>query len=228
MSNAALLYRYGFTEPNNQFDIVNLDLDLIKEAVFSLSNDTKTSGNISRTFRQCQRLLEKIGFSPSKSREVSYFEIDSSGKPQIDLLLLLKLVSLSTSELDSFFIFSTSLEFGEESNIKKIASYFIEIQRNIRSTKRRPSKAKGMELDVFGPKETIFLSSKVVNFLLIALQKRENLYQPKTSLWDDKVRLMKKSLKNSEYHALSLRIYEREILSRCRNWLGLLESELGT
>jgi SET domain-containing protein 6 len=29
LSNAALLHRYGFTEPNNPFDIVNMEMTLV-------------------------------------------------------------------------------------------------------------------------------------------------------------------------------------------------------
>ncbi|KAL0317233.1 UNVERIFIED_CONTAM: hypothetical protein Sangu_2137600 [Sesamum angustifolium] len=36
LGNAALLHRYGFTEPDNPFDILNLDLDIVEQWSLSL------------------------------------------------------------------------------------------------------------------------------------------------------------------------------------------------
>ena len=37
LGNAALLHRYGFTEPDNPFDIVNIDLELVLQWSASLN-----------------------------------------------------------------------------------------------------------------------------------------------------------------------------------------------
>ncbi|GBG79845.1 hypothetical protein CBR_g30110 [Chara braunii] len=87
LSTAALLLRYGFTGPNNPFDIVNVDLSMVERACCKFwSAEHVTS---------CTTLWQKMGFSPCESDGVGYFEIEADGKPQIELLVLLLLCCLS-------------------------------------------------------------------------------------------------------------------------------------
>lgn len=84
LSNAALLHRYGFTEPDNPFDMVNVDLSLVIEVCGRLSS--------TRHARRCLTLWRKAGCAPCSSQGSEYFEFSVDGKPQPELLVLLYLI----------------------------------------------------------------------------------------------------------------------------------------
>ena len=84
LSNAALLHRYGFTEPDNPFDIVNVDLSLVIDVCGRLSS--------TRHVRRSLTLWRKAGCAPCSSQGAEYFEFSADGKPQPELLVLLYLI----------------------------------------------------------------------------------------------------------------------------------------
>ncbi|KAK4721444.1 hypothetical protein R3W88_011677 [Solanum pinnatisectum] len=78
LGNAALLHRYGFAEPDNQYDIVNLDLELVLQW---------SSSRFSHLWR-------KLDYSGCVSQNSEYFEISFDGEPQVELLILLYIILL--------------------------------------------------------------------------------------------------------------------------------------
>ncbi|KAL3844970.1 hypothetical protein ACJIZ3_002373 [Penstemon smallii] len=92
LGNAALLHRYGFTEPDNPFDILNIDLEIVVQ--WSLS---------SFSCRQSRRRLtfwRKLNYSGCVSQNSEYFEISLDGEPQIELLILLHIILLPEDEYE--------------------------------------------------------------------------------------------------------------------------------
>ncbi|XP_039028883.1 ribosomal lysine N-methyltransferase 3 isoform X2 [Hibiscus syriacus] len=86
LGNAALLHRYGFTEPNNPFDIVNIDLELVLKWGCSLFS--------SRHCRSRLSLWRRLYLSGSTSEDSEYFEISFDGEPEMELLSLLYIMLL--------------------------------------------------------------------------------------------------------------------------------------
>ncbi|KAG0592846.1 hypothetical protein KC19_1G284400 [Ceratodon purpureus] len=84
LSNAGLLHRYGFTEPDNPFDIINVDLALVIDVCGRISS--------TRHVRRCLALWRKAGCAPCSSQGAEYFEFSVDGKPQAELLVLLYLI----------------------------------------------------------------------------------------------------------------------------------------
>ncbi|XP_078433531.1 SET domain-containing protein isoform X2 [Wolffia australiana] len=90
--NAALLLRYGFTELDNPFDIVNMDLNLVLQCCPSSISD--------RRVRSRLRLWRQLGLGGCESQESEYFEISPAGEPQIELLLLLYIINLPDDAIE--------------------------------------------------------------------------------------------------------------------------------
>lgn len=86
MGNAALLHRYGFTELENSFDIVNIDLSLVLQWSASSFSSRRTRARLS--------LWRRLGFSGCASQNSEYFEISSKGEPQLELVVLLYIIFL--------------------------------------------------------------------------------------------------------------------------------------
>lgn len=80
IGNAALLHRYGFTEVDNLYNIVNIDLELVTE--------WSTSSFTSRYTRARLASFRKLGYSSE------YFEVSSTGEPETELLMLLNMLLL--------------------------------------------------------------------------------------------------------------------------------------
>ncbi|PIN05911.1 hypothetical protein CDL12_21544 [Handroanthus impetiginosus] len=76
LGNAALLHRYGFTEPDNPFDILNIVVQ------WSLSLFSR------RHSRRRLLLWRKLDYSGCVSQDSEYFEISFHGEPQVELLAL--------------------------------------------------------------------------------------------------------------------------------------------
>ncbi|KAK9997399.1 hypothetical protein SO802_022085 [Lithocarpus litseifolius] len=86
VGNAALLHRFGFTEPDNPFDIVNIDLELVSQWSLSLFSGRYSRAKLS--------LWRRLGYSGCVSENTEYFEISSDGEPKIELLILLYIMLL--------------------------------------------------------------------------------------------------------------------------------------
>nr|GEW16587.1 ribosomal lysine N-methyltransferase 3 [Tanacetum cinerariifolium] len=94
MGNAALLHRYGFTEPDNPYDIVNIDLELVLEWSSSIFS--------SRHSRSCISLWKRLYQSEFPSQQINYFEISFDGEPELELLKLLFIISLPEKACNEF------------------------------------------------------------------------------------------------------------------------------
>nr|XP_016444687.1 PREDICTED: N-lysine methyltransferase setd6-like isoform X2 [Nicotiana tabacum] len=86
LGNAALLHRYGFAEADNQYDIVNLDLELVLH--------WSSSRFSHRYSRRRLSLWKKLDYSGCISQNSEYFEISFDGEPQVELLILLYIMLL--------------------------------------------------------------------------------------------------------------------------------------
>ncbi|XP_062113846.1 ribosomal lysine N-methyltransferase 3-like [Humulus lupulus] len=101
LGNAALLQMYGFTEPDNPYDTVNIDMEIVLEWSSSLISSTRLS------------LWRKMGFSGCDCQDDEKFEISFDGEPEIELLILLYIMVLPedayhklNSAVSKFVIFS--------------------------------------------------------------------------------------------------------------------------
>ncbi|KAH9611147.1 hypothetical protein KSS87_004810 [Heliosperma pusillum] len=86
MGNAALLHRYGFTELDNPYDIVNIDMELVVKWSLTLVTSRQSRARIS--------LWRKLSYSGCISQNSEYFEISPDGEPQLELLTLLYVILL--------------------------------------------------------------------------------------------------------------------------------------
>lgn len=237
LSTAALLHRYGFTEfppqsghtvssdqagsflINNPFDICNVDVQTVIEGVrgFLLLDPKARPGVMSaRMGRSCVRICSDFHFPPLLSQSTSYYEFNFSGQPQTELLLLLKLLLLSEVEVLRIA--------GQRHNVTSL-SFLAEALGWKMTTKKRtaiPYEEKETEDDVEEEVRQWILSSReVFDCLLHVLDLRERLYSGKRTLEMDKELLLKLNVKDNsrEFRALVVRVSEREILRKCREWL---------
>ncbi|XP_057539306.1 uncharacterized protein LOC130817555 isoform X2 [Amaranthus tricolor] len=190
MGNAALLHRYGFTEMDNPYDIVNIDLKLVLQWSASLFS--------SRHGRARLALWRKLGYSGCESQNAEYFEISYDGEPQFELLILLYVILLN-----------------EETYIK--LDFSVAFKGNFTSNM---SKNRIFEGDISEMSGEMLLTKSVCKALLLLADMRELLYGT-SSLQDDMENLQKCDC-NSErklYHSLVLRISERKIIQRLRNYV---------
>lgn len=94
MGNAALLHRYGFTEPDNPYDIVNIDLELVLEWSSSIFSSRHSRSRLS--------LWRRLYQSEFPSQQIDYFEISFDGEPELELLKLLFIISLPQKAYNEF------------------------------------------------------------------------------------------------------------------------------
>ncbi|KAJ7568046.1 hypothetical protein O6H91_01G016500 [Diphasiastrum complanatum] len=243
LSNAALLDRYGFTESNNPFDIVNIDLVLTTEVCESYFSK--------RHVRNRVRLWRKAGFTACKSEGTEYFEICNSGKPQVELIMLLHLMYAADHICEAL----ENIIYEIRGQIEKVAEAFgwqnvvhgqmneTIVLQNVTIPSCVSSGTKKMQLNLeqlcgstievngleqsdtlmvsLDPFEMRLLSPNVCQIMLLLLQKRDSLY-PTPSLADDQQILQCTSFTEDPklFHAVSLRASEREILRRCGNFIS--------
>jgi SET domain-containing protein 6 len=194
LGNAALLHRYGFTEQDNTYDIVNIDLELVLQWCSSLFSDRHSRSRIS--------LWRRLGYS-SDSENSEYFEISFDGEPQIELLILLYIIFLTDDvyhKLDlSVTIGGNCHESNEKTSFLNGDNVFLD-------------KASNMS------KKTL-LTKEVCDALLSLADIRDSLYGMK-SIEDDIEALERCSFVRDRklYHSLVLRISERKILQKLRNY----------
>ncbi|KAL8167929.1 hypothetical protein V2J09_009428 [Rumex salicifolius] len=192
MGNAALLHRYGFTEPDNEYDIVNIDLDLVSEWASSTFS--------SRHARARMSIWRRLGYSGCISQESEYFEISYTGKPQIELLILLYINLLPDETYNK-------LDVDVYTNGKPCESLV-----TLLSYSGKTSKTKASEMS-----SEMLLTKSVRESLLLLVDVREKLYGL-GSLEDD-VEILKNICcikERKRYHSLMLRVSERRILEKLR------------
>uniref|UniRef100_A0A1D1Y9Z8 Ribosomal N-lysine methyltransferase 3 n=1 Tax=Anthurium amnicola TaxID=1678845 RepID=A0A1D1Y9Z8_9ARAE len=190
MGNAALLHRYGFTEPDNLFDIVNIDLNLVLQWCTSSFSCRYTRARLS--------LWRQLNYSGCTSQKTEYFEITSDGEPQFELIVLLYIMFLPEEAYQK--LNYTMDHFRDTDDTTKI------IMLNTSRRKREPENEK-----------EFFLTGSVCGALVALADIRDSLYGP-DSLEDDFDRLKRCCyLKERKlHHSLVLRVSERTILGRLR------------
>lgn len=188
-----MLHRYGFTEPDNPYDIVNIDLKLVLQWSSSLFS--------SRHGRARLSLWRRLGYSGCDSENSDYFEITYNGEPQIELLILLHIMLLPEDTYHKLDLTVSSIG----SDHQQLSMIFLE-ENNI------PLK-EASEMS----KEP-FLTQSVCDALTSLADMRESLYGP-SSKEDDIEALQNCSAENRKlYHSLVLRICERRILEKLRTF----------
>lgn len=192
MGNAALLHRYGFTEPDNPFDIVNIDLELVLQWSASLFSGQHRRARLS--------LWRRLGYSGCASHNSEYFEISFNGEPPNELLLLLYIMLL---QQDAYSKIDLALATAGSSN---------GLIDSILSVKSRKLSDITAELS-----EALLLTKTICNALLSLADLRESLYG-KNSIEDDIEALRRCCCIRDKklYHSLMLRISERKILQKFR------------
>lgn len=207
MGNAALLHRYGFTEPDNPYDIVNIDLELVIE--WSSSSFT------SRYTRARLALWKKLGYTGCESQNSEYFEVSSTGEPQTELLILLYILLLPDDAYNKLDIAVSSR--ASLSNEGRVLSSSPLHEITI-----------GKHKFVLGQSENdVLLTDGVCEALLTIVDKRESLYGSLTCLEDDIARLKTCCLPRERrlYHSLVLRVSERKILKQLRSYIRTKTNE---
>ncbi|XP_058744694.1 ribosomal lysine N-methyltransferase 3-like isoform X1 [Vicia villosa] len=175
LGNAALLHRYGFTEQDNTYDIVNIDMELVLQWCSSLFSDRHSRSRIS--------LWRKLGYS-GDSENSEYFEISFDGEPQIELIILLHIIFLPDDVYHKL-----------DLSVAVAGNYGT-------SMSKKP-----------------LMTKEICAALLSLADIRESLYGLK-SMEDDVEALERCSFVEDRkvYHSLVLRISERKIIQKLRNY----------
>ncbi|XP_044482455.1 N-lysine methyltransferase setd6 isoform X3 [Mangifera indica] len=191
VGNAALLHRYGFTEPENSYDIVNIDLELVLQWSSSLFSSRHARARLS--------LWRRLGYSGCVSQSSEYFEIASDGEPQIELLILLYIMLMPE---DTFHKLDLSLSAGES---------YSEALSKILSEKKNVAFEKTLDMS-----KEVFFTEGVCDALLSLADVRESFYASR-SKEDDLEVLRSGSVQDRKfYHSLVLRVSERRIMENLR------------
>ncbi|XP_021734711.1 ribosomal lysine N-methyltransferase 3-like isoform X1 [Chenopodium quinoa] len=194
VGNAALLHRYGFTELDNPFDIINIDLELVLQWSSSLFSGRHSRARLS--------LWRKLGYSGCESQNSEYFEISYEGEPQLELLILLYIVLLpeeTYTKLDLTLASKGNPSESDHSNTSKAGKIL-------------QGKISEMSTDML-------LTKSVRKALMSLADIREGLYGT-SSLEHDMESLSKCdcSIDRKLYHSLVLRVSERRIIQKLRNY----------
>ncbi|ESQ44428.1 hypothetical protein EUTSA_v10006013mg [Eutrema salsugineum] len=195
MGNAALLHRYGFTEPDNPYDIVNIDLELVTE--------WSTSSFTSRYTRARLALWRKLGYAGCESQNSEYFEVSTTGEPQSELLILLYILLLPE---DTYNKLDLAISTAGDCLSKEVREITV-----------------GKHKFMFGQSGggDVLLTDGVCEALLAIVDKRESLYGTVSSLEDDIVGLKACCVPRDRrlYHSLVLRVSERKMLEKLRSYI---------
>ncbi|KAK8952190.1 hypothetical protein KSP39_PZI004246 [Platanthera zijinensis] len=197
MGNAALLHKYGFTESNNPFNIVNIDLDqFLVWCSSSFSN------------RYCRSRLaswRKLKFSGCFSQvDSEYFEIDSDGEPQLELRILLYVMFLSET-------MHQKLNCGIDSLTRATEADKLIKLLEMTQTDSREQRSEDLE--------ELLLTDDVCQSLLCLADIRETLYG--TSSLKEEISRLQNCCRMKErklYYSLVLRLSERKIIGRLRSY----------
>lgn len=208
LGTAALLHRYGFTEPDNPFDILNIDLDIVVQWSLSMFS--------CRHSRRRLSLWRKLDYSGCVSQDSEYFEISFEGEPQVEVLVLLYIMLLPEEEFHEL-----DLALSVTGEIKETPSFCLLGKESILSTR-------DSELS-----QKLLLTQSVRQALSSLADARESLYGP-NSLEED-IKSFSECCQATDpklYHSLMLRISERTIIEKLRcfaaSGAGTLNSANGT
>lgn len=194
MGNAALLHRYGFTELDNPYDIVNIDLELVLQWSSSLFSGRHSRSRLS--------LWRKLGYSGCESQNSEYFEISHDGEPQLELLVLLYIILLSEETYTTLDLTLAS----KGNSAKSIISI-------------TPKTSKLLQGDISEMSSDMLLTTSVRKALMSLADIRERLYGT-SSLENDMESLRKCDCitERKLYHSLVLRVSERRIIQKLRTY----------
>ncbi|KAI3458848.1 hypothetical protein Pfo_015511 [Paulownia fortunei] len=208
LGNAALLHRYGFTEPDNPFDILNIDLDVVVQWSLSLFS--------CRHSRRRLSVWRKLDHSGCVSQDSEYFEISLDGEPQVELLVLLYIMLLPEEEFHEL-----DLALSATGEVKETPSLRLLGKESFLSTKDSELSKK------------LLLTQSVRQALFSLADARESFYGP-NSLEED-IRSFNECSHATDpklYHSLVLRISERRIIEKLRYFAssgaGILRTASGT
>ncbi|XP_074576984.1 uncharacterized protein LOC141833437 isoform X1 [Curcuma longa] len=206
IGNAALLYRYGFTEPDNQYDIVNIDLALVVRWCSSAFSSRYCRARVS-----CWRKLNYLG---SANQHCEYFEISCDGEPELELLVLLYIIFLQEEDYEKLGYTSDALVNLDESTA---------IVKLVKATSNKRMK---MDQKTPGDIKELLVSDNVCSALSSLADLRESLYGS-SSVEEDtqKIERCLRVKEMKEYHSLVLRKCERLILSRLRDYASKRSSK---
>ncbi|KAK9673242.1 hypothetical protein RND81_12G155200 [Saponaria officinalis] len=193
MGNAALLHRYGFTELENPYDIVNIDMELVVKWSVSLITSRRSRARVS--------FWRKLGYSGCISQNSEYFEISYDGEPQLELLILLYIILLP-----------------EEAYTKLDLALAIKGNLAESNTTDLSHKVKLLCSDISEISTDVLLTKAVRKALLSLADMRESLYG-RGSLEADVEDLSRCDSINERklYHSLVLRVSERRIIQKLRS-----------
>ncbi|TQD74954.1 hypothetical protein C1H46_039513 [Malus baccata] len=192
LGNAALLHRYGFTEPDNPYDIVNIDLELILRWGSSFSGQHR---------RARVSLWRRFHYSGCVTHDSEYFEISFHGQPQFDMLVLLYIMLLADEEYYKLDL-AIATAGGSSDEPMHVDIIF-------------PDKSQQLRHNAEMLTEELLLTKSLCNALSSLADMRDSLYGA-NSLEDD-IRALGRCSCISEkklYHSLVLRISERKILRK--------------
>ncbi|RVX21052.1 hypothetical protein CK203_002306 [Vitis vinifera] len=190
MGNAGLLHRYGFTEPDNPNDIVNIDLELVLHWSSALFSGRHSRGRLS--------LWRRLDYHGCVSQNSEYFEISSNGEPEIELLILLYIMLLPEEAYNKLdLIVSTAGNLNE---------MVISLERGMIPFGKTSEISK-----------ELLLTKSVCDALLALADARESLYGSNSV--DDIDALRSCCISDQKlYHSLMLRVSERMILKKLRTY----------
>ncbi|EPS65912.1 hypothetical protein M569_08865 [Genlisea aurea] len=193
VGTAALLLRYGFSEPDNPYDIVNVDLNLVIHWSSSLLT--------SRQSRKRLRLWRKL--KQHSNHDTDYFEISHDGEPEAELMTLLHVMSLPEKEFDD--LDHDAISAAEEAVRENLVFFPGGGNEKKSKTSKKPSSS--------------LLRQAVGKALVSLADAREDLYG--WGSLDDDIRSLERCCQVSEpklYYSLLLRISERRIIQNLRSW----------
>ncbi|GFP89204.1 n-lysine methyltransferase setd6 [Phtheirospermum japonicum] len=194
LGNAALLHRYGFTETDNPFDILNIDLDIVVQWSLSLFSCRHSRGRLS--------LWRKLEYSGCVSQDSEYFEISIDGEPQVELLVLLYIMLLPEDDF-----FQLELALSVTGQVKETPSSRLLKKVSFLSTN-------DSELN-----KKLLVTQSVCRALSSLADARESFYGP-NSLEDD-VKSFNECCCETDpklYHSLILRVSERRIIEKLKHF----------
>ncbi|XP_074311658.1 ribosomal lysine N-methyltransferase 3 [Silene latifolia] len=192
VGNAALLHRYGFTELDNPYDIVNIDMELVVKWSLTLVTSRQSRARIS--------LWRKLSYSGCISQNSEYFEISPDGEPQLELLILLYLILLPEEAYTKLDLkLATSRELANS------------------SAPDLSHKNQLMCSDLSELSTQMLLTKDVCKALLSLADMRESLYGAGSLETDvENLRRCECIKERKLYHSLVLRISERRIIQKLR------------
>ncbi|XP_030551347.1 ribosomal lysine N-methyltransferase 3 [Rhodamnia argentea] len=201
LGNAALLHRYGFTEENNPYDIVNIDIELVLEWSNSLFSNRHSRARVA--------MWRRFNYSGCVSQDSEYFEISYNGEPQLELIILLYIMLLPD---DAYHILDIAVSTEQAYNLDTLLS-----------EKEKLREAPTSELS-----EDLLVTEGVCKALLELADIRERLYGPK-SIRDDieALKMCRCSEDRKLCYTLILRVCERRILEKLRRYASFKVESFG-